>query len=387
MNDISLFFQSVAPIEPISGSLGDRIVYHTEGDFPLIEKNSIVIFYVPEFRNGKPQYHNKSDDGFRAALANYFDATNWSFTIYDLGNIIPGNTVEDTYFAVKQVVSELIKQGAIPVVIGGTQDLTVPIYLGYEHTEQLVNIMSVDNRFDLGDPEEPLKEDQFVNKLLMHRPCFLFNYSVLGIQAPLVRSEEMDLFENLHFDTIRLGEYVSDRKVAEPYLRNADILTMDLGAIRASEWQTRAYDEPNGFFHADVCQIARYAGISDKLSSFGIFNVIPDDFGKADHALVAQLIWYFVDGVANRMHDFPIGSKKDYTKFTVLVDGFEDQMIFYKSPRSDRWWMEVPYPSSSESKFTRQTIVPCSKSDYDKAVKGELPVLWWKTYKKLGLPS
>ncbi len=367
----------------ISGSLGDRIIYHTEGNFPLIEKKSIALFYVPEFRNGKPNYHTKKDDHFRLALSNYFDAVNWSFNIYDLGDIIPGATIDDTYFAVKQVVGELIKNEVIPVVVGGTQDLTVPIYLGYEKTEQLVNIMSVDNRFDLGDPENPLYEDQFVNKLLMHRPCFLFNYTVLGIQAPLVRSEEIDLFENLHFDTIRLGEYVSDRKVAEPYLRNADILTMDLGAIRASEWQNQIYDEPNGFYHSDMCQIARYAGISDKLSTFGIFNVIPEKFGPADHAFIAQLIWYFIDGVANRMHDFPIGSKKDYTKFTVLVDGIEDQVVFFKSPRSDRWWMEVPYPSTEDSKFARQTLVPCSKLDYDKTVKGELPVLWLKTYKKL----
>jgi hypothetical protein len=29
-------------------------------------------------------------------------------------------------------------------------------------------------------------------------------------------------------------------------------------------------------------------------------------------------------------------------------------------------------------------MVPCNKSDYDDAMKNEMPDLWWKTYQKLG---
>jgi hypothetical protein len=34
--------------------------------------------------------------------------------------------------------------------------------------------------------------------------------------------------------------------------------------------------KPNGFFADQICQIGKYAGISDKLTSFGIFNYYPD---------------------------------------------------------------------------------------------------------------
>jgi hypothetical protein len=34
-------------------------------------------------------------------------------------------------------------------------------------------------------------------------------------------------------------------------------------------------------------------------------------------------------------------------------------------------------------KNERHFIIPCNKEDYQKAMKNELPNLWWKTYQKL----
>jgi hypothetical protein len=47
--------------------------------------------------------------------------------------------------------------------------------------------------------------------------------------------------------------------------------------------------------------------------------------------------------------------------------------------------MEVPYSISNASKYQRHQLVPCSIGDYEMAMKGELPDLWWKTYLKLSV--
>ena len=44
--------------------------------------------------------------------------------------------------------------------------------------------------------------------------------------------------------------------------------------------------------------------------------------------------------------------------------------------------MQVPYPSGI-SKNERYHLVPCSYADYQAAVSGEMPDLWWRTYQKL----
>ncbi len=385
MKDISIYFAPVAleagfPAE----SLGTRVQLHTENGFPAIDQNGVALLYVPEFRNGHPELHRKSDDAFRDAFYSCYPGSGWRGELYDLGNLLPGERVEDTYFALSQVISELVKKKVIPVVIGGTQDLTYAMYQGYESLEQLINVMSIDSKLDLGDPDQPLGKDAYVNKLLMHRPCFLFNYSVLGYQSPFVKQSELDLFEKLYFDTVRLGEFTSNPRIAEPLLRNSDLLTIDLQAIKSSEFLGSYYTSPNGFNNQEMCQLTRYAGISDKLTSLGIFNLLPGAISAAAHNEVAQLIWYFIDGVEQRVGDFPIGSKKDYTRFTVFLDEIQHDLIFFKSNKSERWWMEVPYPPKEGMKYERHHLVPCNKGDYDAALKNDIPDLWWRTYQKLG---
>lgn len=385
MKDLSIYFSPLQQIDQFeAGSIGEQIVRHDENGFPELQKESVALLYVPEFRFGDQSFHGKSDDRFRKAFYQLYKGASWKKNLYDLGNLMPGERVEDTYFALRQIVAELVKKNILPIVVGGTQDLTYAMYQGYEELEQMVNVMSIDNRLDLGDPVEPISAKAYVNKLLMHRPCFLFNYSVLGYQTPLVKQEELDLFEKLYFDTVRLGEFNADFKVGEPLLRNTDLLSIDLQAIRSSDMQGEFYHQPNGFFNHEMCQIAKYAGISDKLTSFGIFNLYPEGLNMSVHAQVAQMIWYFLDGVAQRFGDFPLGTKKGYLKFTVFLEEIDHEVIFYKSPISERWWMEVPYPPTEGARFDRHHMVPCNKSDYDNALVGEIPDLWWRTYQKLG---
>ena len=64
-----------------------------------------------------------------------------------------------------------------------------------------------------------------------------------------------------------------------------------------------------------------------------------------------------------------------------LTDG-SGELFFVKSKKSDRWWMQVPYPSGISGN-ERFHLVPCRYEDYTTAVNGEMPDLWWRTYQKL----
>ena len=75
--------------------------------------------------------------------------------------------------------------------------------------------------------------------------------------------------------------------------------------------------------------------------------------------------------------------KKKYTKFEVKLKQINESIIFYKSDKSARWWMEVPFPPKQGNKYERHQLVPCDYDDYKKAMNNEIPNLWWKTYQKL----
>ncbi|MCB9174703.1 MAG: formimidoylglutamase [Flavobacteriales bacterium] len=307
-----------------------------------------------------------------------------SAKIIDLGNLKIGASLNDTYFALSSILEELIKYNVIPVIIGGGQDLTYANFLAYKNLEQTVNLVSVDSHFDLGEPDADISSNNFLTKIILHQPNFLFNYSNIGYQSYFVDKSEIDLMNKLFFDVYRLGQVQKNIEDVEPIVRNADIISFDVSCIRQAESPGNSNASPNGFYGEQACQITRYAGLSDKLTSIGFYEINPefDNNGQTSH-LVAQMIWYFIDGVNNRKKDFPVGSRKPYTKYRVNIQNGENELIFYKSDKSERWWMDVPYPSHQKIKYERHLLVPCSYKDYQTACEDEMPDRWWQTFQKL----
>ena len=384
MSDISIFFSPIDTIQKefLSDQLGSKIE-RNEGVFPELKPGGLAVIFVPEYRGNKNISENcNSTDGFRKKIYDLYAHVDWKFDIYDLGNIIPGNELKDTHFAIEQIIFELVKKRIIPIVIGGSQDLTFAMYKGYSRLEQTINTCAVDHKLDLGDVENDIHSEGYLSHMLMQRPCYLFNHANIGLQIPYAGIKDLELFERLYFDACRLGEFNSDFRRAEPHLRNSDLITIDFNSIKASETLSKQA-QPNGFYAEQICQIAKYAGISDKLSSLGIFNHIGTSNSETADHLLAEIVWYFIDGFAQRKADFPIGSKAQYMRYIVAMDDFEEEIIFYKSNKSDRWWLEVPYPPQEGMKYERHHLIPCDYEDYEKAMNNELPDLWWKTYQKL----
>ena len=106
-----------------SQQLGSKVVFHTAEDFPDLNKNKIAIIGVLENRGDVNQMEEVDLLHIRKELYSLFPG-NWDASIADLGNILAGESISDTYFALKKVVSSLVKRKIIPIVIGGSQDLT-----------------------------------------------------------------------------------------------------------------------------------------------------------------------------------------------------------------------------------------------------------------------
>ncbi len=356
-------------------SLGKKVVFHTQTDFPILEGVSIAIFTVNEHRGNDKDNEDYSFEAFRKKFYGMFPG-NWNTSIVDLGTIEAGASIEDTYFVVKSLMTELIKKQIIPVVIGGTQDLTYPMYRAYDNLDQMVNLVSVDNQFDFSK-ENKLDKDAYLSKIIVEEPNNLFNFSNLGYQTYFNSQEEIDLIEKLYFEAYRLGEVSNNIVVAEPVFRDADLVSIDMNSVQSSYSGNFEEFNPNGFTGKEICALARYAGISDKVTSFGIFNFNPN---RNEVVLTAQMLWYFIEGFCFRSNEYPFGTKENYIKYIVPIE--DEELIFYKSNKTERWWIEIPFLTNVNNKLKRNTLLPCTHEDYLAACEQEIPERWWKAQRR-----
>lgn len=370
-----------------TSQLGDKIEHYSV-DFPDLEqKTDIAIIGVLDDRNAINNPGCALGPDYVREKLYQLNEGGYNTKIVDLGNIARGETVVDTYYALKTVVAELIKKDIVPVIIGGGQDLTYAQYLGYETLEQKVDMLVVDSQFDLEDDgfQETIEttSSSYLNKIFLHEPNYLFNYSNMGYQTYFASQDSLRVMEKLYFDVHRLGELTQNIAVAEPIIRNANMVSIDLSAIRSSDAAGNANAKPNGFYGEEACQICRYAGFNDKLSSIGFYEFNPayDNNGQTA-MLLSQMIWYFIDGFYNRKRDYPLNPKSQYLIYKTSLKHEDHELVFVKSKKSDRWWMQVPYPTGG-SKNERFHLVPCRYEDYKTAVSGDMPDLWWRTYQKL----
>ncbi len=189
MSEISEFFTALDPdlLSKVASNNENQLVnacrmHSTENGFPDLEGIDIAIVGVKEGRqapgNEACQF---APDAVRAALYPLFGG---SFVprLADLGNIEAGHAVNDTYYALSAVVDHLVRKNIVPFIIGGSQDLSYAQFLGYKNLEQTINIVSVDNEFDLGTPNEEMNNKNYLDFLCI--PSFTHTSKPFDLLPP-----------------------------------------------------------------------------------------------------------------------------------------------------------------------------------------------------------
>ena len=389
--DISIFLEPVAEkcfskaYRPGKKTLGETInIYRNEDEFPDLKGVDLAIIGVKEER-GAVDNKGCADgvDYIRKALYPLFN--HWSqLHIVDLGNVRIGKELNDTYYAVNQVLTELMKNKTVPIIIGAGQDLTYTMYQVYEPTGKLINIAAVDPMFDIGNDKEALNSHSYLSHIILHQPNFLFNFTNIGYQSYYVDTENIELMKQLLFDAYRLGVIRKNMEQTEPLIRNANLLSFDISAVRAADAPGVKNASPNGFNGEEACQMTRYAGLSYKLSSIGFFEYNPHyDINSRTANLIAEMIWYFIEGFASRQDDIPTFGSNDYKRYIVQIGENQNDVVFLCHKITGKWWMDMSFLQNDDKRYERHHFIPCSKEDYDQAMRNELPDKWWQFYQKL----
>jgi formiminoglutamase len=329
-------------------SLGRKLVLHRTGDEPQLKSVKVALLGV-------------GDAGADAVRKN----------LYPLVGAFPEGAVADLGNLRKTeagllipLLNELLKGKVLPIVLATDDHFARAQFLAYQDAKALVNLAVVHERLLLtpADPYTPL---------LLPRHPLLFHFGLIGCQSHFTPPGVLDHLNENHFDVLRLGKTRAALEETEPEIRDADLMAFHLAALKQTEAPATAGATPSGYFTEEACQLCRYAGMSDKLTSFGIYGFDAAlDLDSQSAQVVSQMLWYFLEGVFNRKQDYPV-SNKGLTEYIVEFRKLHYQLTFWKSVKSGRWWMQVP--SATHKKHDRHRLIPCSFQDYQSACREELP--------------
>ena len=358
--------------------IGRLINFHTESRFPELKFAEIAIFNVPEYEGS--QNRSISDDcNIRASF--YRLHQDKMPRVVDLGVLKLLPTRKESFKLLQDVCISLLHDGIIPIIIGGGHDVSYAVYKAYASLGKYITLASVDKTFDIGMENDNLASYSHLGKMISHKPSHLFHYVNLGYQSYFVSPVAVEMLQSMNFDMVRLGDLRTNFQEVEPIMRNTDFLSFDISAVQCAYAHANVYSSPNGLNGEEACKVMRYAGLSDKLTAVGLFEYNQElDVSSQTAKLMAQMLWYFIDGYKMRKQELN-PNLKNCIKYTVAFEDGKNEIVFYKSQTSGRWWMGVPFKKEGEKQL-QNYFVACSYRDYEVANQGEVPERWLKTYNK-----
>lgn len=350
------------------GQIGKHIIIN-DGEIPNIDNADIVLLGVGESRgSGAFDDYNDAPDIIRKQ---FFRLHYWhkDVVMADIGNIKNGATLKDSYAAITTVLKELLSKNKTVILLGGSHDITLPQYFAYKKLQQPIEATCIDAIIDLKG-ESGLRSENFLLEMLTGDINMVRHYNHVAFQSYLVHPGMLETMDKLRFDCFRVGKVKEHLEEMEPVMRNSNLLSFDISAIKNSDAPANNCS-PNGLTGEEACGLSRYAGMSNNLSSFGIYGYQPKaDIGELTAKQIAQMLWYFVDGKSRSKQEALLTETNLFNEFNIVFA--EVNTRFLQSRRTGRWWMELP----------DKTLIACSYNDYLTAGRNEIPERWLRAQER-----
>ncbi|MCW3462441.1 formimidoylglutamase [Chitinophaga nivalis] len=350
--------------------IGGVIDVYDEHHQPDIDAADVVLLGVGEERGTTSG--RTATGGPDAIRREFFRLYNWhrDIKLADVGNLRSGAFLADAYAAMKTVVAELLQANKTVIILGGSHDLTYAQYKAYAAQQLIIEATVADALIDLQE-ESSVRSERFLMDILTEQPNYLRHYNHLGFQSYFVHPRMLETLDKLRFDCYRLGRIRENMEEAEPVLRHSDLFSLDINIIRHTDAPAN-HLSPNGFSGEEACSLARYAGMSSRLSSFGIYGYQPEkDKEQLTARQISQMMWYFMDGRAVKKKEALLEDRDAFWEFHIAFSDIET--VFLKSKKTGRWWMQLP----------DREFVPCAYNDYLLASNNEMPERWLRHQERL----
>jgi formiminoglutamase len=350
------------------GQIG-RVIKIFEDEFPDLDEAQLVLVGCGEQR-GNALLH--SSNAANAIRNEFYSLYYWhqDIRLADIGNVKIGKSLNDTYAALKIVVHELVMQGKLVVILGGSHDLTLAQYYAFADDKRLIDAVGIDAVIDI-NIDSPFRNDNFLMELLTAEPNYMQHYNHIGFQSYFVHPRMLETMDKLRFDCFRVGNVKEHIEEMEPVIRNCHIFSFDISVL-AHAFAPANTLTPNGLNGEEACTLMQYAGMSPNMQTVGIYGYRPEkDFENLTAKQISHMLWYLMDGRSRGNKEAVMDEKESFNEYHTAFA--EVQTVFLQSKKTGRWWMQLP----------DKQFIACSYKDYLLASSNEIPERWLRAQERM----
>ncbi len=345
-----------------------------------IGKYKVALLGVPDGRNSFTSGSSAGPDAIRSQLYRIAKVPGKT-RIADLGNMKPGAAFADTLAGLTDLLGALLDENVFPVILGGSSALVTAADRALSSRDKKYTLLAVDPRIDYSNESDIPHSFSYLNGIVNNSRSSFSQYVNIGYQTYLNDQQVLNRFDRRHSILVRIGDVRQAIHLTEPLFRDSDVAVFDISAVRQSDAPGTAIPSPNGFYGEEICLLARYAGISDNLKIFGLFELNPGlDVRSQTSGLAAQIIWFFLEGFSQKQYETPVLSSSNagrFIKYHVRITGLDDDVIFVRSSLTERWWMELTDDAGTS------IYIACSHDDYLQANRNEVPDRWVRAARRI----
>ena len=207
--------------------------------------------------------------------------------LYDLGDLLPAATIEETHAQGAALVKQALAAGHVPIVIGGGHDLGFPHAIGaLEAIPKRTAFVNIDAHLDVRPT---------INGITSGSPWYLLAEHALYKKT---KSRVIEFGLQEHCNAHSLVAYAEERGFGLHWLsqlrekgkdapaqfaallkqsskNDAILVSLDIDCVNWAEAPGCSAPQTVGFSAAEVIRMALLSGANQKVRSFGLFELSP----------------------------------------------------------------------------------------------------------------
>jgi formiminoglutamase len=350
------------------GQIG-RVIKIYEEEFPELDEAQVVLVGCGEQRGAALLHTSAAANAIRSEFYNLY-YWHQDIKLADVGDVKIGNSLNDTYAALKMVVHELVTSGKLVIILGGSHDLTLAQYYAFADDKRLIDTVGVDAVIDI-NIDSPFRSDNFLMELLTAEPNYMRHYNHIAFQSYFVHPRMLETMDKLRFDCFRVGNVKEHIEEMEPVIRNCHVYSFDISAL-AHAFAPANGLTPNGLNGEEACILMQYAGMSPNMQTIGIYGYRPEkDVENLTAKQISHMLWYLLDGRSRGRKEALIDERESFNEYHTVFA--EVETVFLQSKKTGRWWMQLP----------DKQFIACSYKDYLLASSNEIPERWLRAQERI----